>query len=229
MLQECQLYHLRLLTIDEKLVFDYDTPFEKHLKRKFTLDDLYENIKRLHAEIFTYYSRIQSQKLNESETKELERMIFASRNAMNALKNFKGIRQNMDEFDSSDNRYVNTQYKLFRKRLLELYHDMNRILESDNQQEQYRRLLSVFGQVEEADNWFINNISKAVREQNVQEIDIASLLLVNRLFTQSCRMQIYCLKDLLLSQEQIKNFDRALDEKVSIDAEKEVSRANPEC
>ena len=32
----------------------------------------------------------------------MERLIFASRNIMNALKNFKGIRHNMDEFDSQE-------------------------------------------------------------------------------------------------------------------------------
>jgi phosphate:Na+ symporter len=221
LLQECQLYNLRLLRIDEKLVFDNDTPFEKNLKRKVTLDDLYENIKLLHAEIFTYYSKIQNQKLNEPEAKELERLIFASRNIMNALKNFKGIRQNLDEFDGSDNLFLNAQYKMFRKRLLELYHNVSRIFYLENKSEQYRRLLDAFGQIEEADNLFINNISKAVGDQNIPEIEIASLLLVNRLFTQSCRMQIYSMKDLILSQEQINDFDRAMD------AEKEVSYAKP--
>ena len=228
LLQECQLYTLRLLRIDEKLVFDSDTPFEKHLKRKFTLDDLYGNIKLLHAEIFTYYSQIQSQKLNESEAKELERMIYASRNIMNALKNFKGIRQDMDEFDGSDNLYLNSQYKLFRKRLLELYHLMSRILQLDNREELYGSLLTAFVHIEEADNLFIKNISKAVSERNIQEIEIASLLLANRLFTQSCRMQIYCMKDLLLSQEQINDFDRAMDSKEIRNAEKVKTRANPE-
>jgi phosphate:Na+ symporter len=134
----------------------------------------------------------------------------------------------MDEFDGSDNPYNNAQYKLFRKRLLELYHSMNRIQQSDDREEQYSSLLASFGFIEDADNLFIKNISKAVREQNVQEIEIASLLLVNRLFTQSCRMQIYCLKDLLLSQEQITSFDRAMDMKVSPDAQRSESRANPE-
>jgi phosphate:Na+ symporter len=46
------------------------------------------------------------------------------------------------------------------------------------------------------------------------------MLLVNRLFTQACRLQIFSLKDLLLSQEQINNFDRALDMKEIIDEEK---------
>ena len=60
----------------------------------------------------------------------------------------------------------------------------------------------------------------AVAEKKVQEMEIASLLLVNRLFTQSCRMQIYSMKDLLLSQEQVNNFDRAMDIKEIMDAEK---------
>ena len=63
MLQECQLYNLRLLRIDEKLVFDDDLPFEINRKKKYTLDQLYENIKLLHAEIFTFYSRIQTHEL----------------------------------------------------------------------------------------------------------------------------------------------------------------------
>ena len=57
-------------------------------------------------------------------------------------------------------------------------------------------------------------------EKKIQEMEIASLLLVNRLFTQSCRMQIYSMKDLLLSQEQINSFDRAMDIKEIMDEEK---------
>ena len=56
--------------------------------------------------------------------------------------------------------------------------------------------------------------------RKIQEIEIASLLLVNRLFTQSCRMQIYGMKDLLLSQEQVNNFDRAMDIKEIMEEEK---------
>ncbi|MEJ2286456.1 MAG: hypothetical protein P8X85_23000 [Desulfobacterales bacterium] len=69
---------------------------------------------------------------------------------------------------------------------------------------------------------FIKNISTAVSDQNIPEIEIASLLLVNRLFTQACRMQIFSMKDLILSQEQINDFDSAMD------AEKAISRAKPD-
>ena len=126
----------------------------------------------------------------------------------------------MDEFDGSDNAFLNSQYKLFRKRLLELYHNMSRILNMEDKEEQYRTLLTAFVQIEEADNRFIKNTLNAVSEQKIQEMEIASLLLVNRLFTQSCRMQIYSMKDLLLSSEQVNNFDRAMDAREIMDAEK---------
>ena len=60
----------------------------------------------------------------------------------------------------------------------------------------------------------------AVSENKIQELEIASLLLVNRLFTQSCRLQVFGLKDLLLTHEQIKNFDRAMDTKEMIEDER---------
>jgi phosphate:Na+ symporter len=226
MLEECQLYNLRALSIDEKLVFDHNLPFEKNLKKKFTLEDLYENIKLLHSEIFAFYSRLHTQKLDESESKELERVVFASRNIMNSIKNVKGIRYDFDEFDSSENEYMNTRYKLFRRRLVEIYHDMNRILELETKEEQYRELLKTFVHIEETDKKFIRETMDAVSENTIHDMEIASLLLVNRLFTQACRLQVFGIKDLLLSPEQINDFDRAMDVKDIMDEEKAKATEN---
>ncbi|MCK4838607.1 MAG: hypothetical protein KAS94_07360, partial [Desulfobulbaceae bacterium] len=52
--------------------------------------------------------------------------------------------------------------------------------------------------------------------------------LVNRLFSQGCRLQVFAIKDLLLSPEQISDFDRALDMKELIEEEKaRESKDNP--
>ena len=220
LLHECQLYGLRLLNIDKHLVFDEELPLEKSTRKKLSFETLYENIKLLHAEIFAYYSKLQIQKLEEAEAKELERMIFASRNIMNSIKNFKGIRYDMDDFNGSEKIFLNDQYNRFRKRLLKLYHEMKGIQKLENREEQYHTLLKTFVKIEEADKRCINETISAVAEGRIQELEISSMLLVNRLFTQACRLQIFSLKDLLLTQEQINNFDRALDMKEIIEAEK---------
>lgn len=209
---ECQLYNLRSLDIDEKLVFDRDLPFEDKLKKR-SLTRLYENVKTLHGEIFEFYAKLLNEKLAESEVKELERIIFASRNIMNSVKNIKGIQHNLDEFDASDNEHLNIQYKHFRRRLMETYHDINRIRALDNQLEQYHSLLRSISYIEQTDRDFIKTIMRTVADGTVSELEIGTLLMANRLFTQACRLQIFATKDLLLSQEQVQNFDHALDMK----------------
>jgi phosphate:Na+ symporter len=201
-------------------VFEDALPLEKSAKKKLTLDSLYENIKLLHAEIFAYYSKLQNQKLEVAEVKEQERLIFSSRNIMNSIKNFKGIRNDLDEFDGSENVFMNDQYNMFRKRLHKLYHEMKGIQKLENREEQYHILLKTFVKIEEADKRCIKQTISAVAEGRIQELEISTMLLVNRLFTQACRLQIFSLKDLLLAQEQISNFDRALDMKEIIEEEK---------
>ena len=213
MLEECQLYNLRLLNIDEKLVFDHDTPFQKNTQLKLTDENLYDQIKLLHADIIAFFSKIQTQEMDEVDAKRSERVIYASRNIMNSIKNFKDIKHNMDEFDASESDYLNSQYKVFRRRLVEMYYEMNRILLLDSKEEQYRKLLSTFIHIEQEDQQLIKDTMQAVSEKKIHAMDIASILLVNRLFTQSCRLQIFSMKDLLLTQEQINDFDRALDMK----------------
>jgi phosphate:Na+ symporter len=219
LLAECQLYQLRILRIDENLLFQERLPLEVRAGKRLGHDELYEHIKLLHAEIFAYYSKLQSQKLEEAEAKELERVIYASRNLMNGLKNFKGIRGDLEEFDASENPYIEGQYQLFRRRLSELCHDLNRLPEVESGEEQYRELLKIYLRVETADRRFIRELMAAVAEKRIREMEIASLLLVNRLFTQACRMQVFGLKDLLLTQAQVSDFDRALDMKELLDEE----------
>ena len=90
----------------------------------------------------------------------------------------------------------------------------------ESKEEQYHSLLKTFVKIEEADNKCINDTLQAVAEGSIHELEISSMLLVNRLFTQACRLQIFSLKDLLLTHEQINNFDRALDMKEIIEEEK---------
>ena len=47
--------------------------------KKFNLPELYENVKLLHEEIFAFYCSLQTERLETSETKELEQVIYASR------------------------------------------------------------------------------------------------------------------------------------------------------
>ncbi|MBU0943249.1 MAG: Na/Pi cotransporter family protein [Proteobacteria bacterium] len=217
--EECQLYALRTFGIDDKLVFDHSLPFEKNMAKPRDLPGFYENVKLLHGEIIEFYAKLLNAKLREGEARELERMIYASRNIMNSIKNIKGLKHDLDEFDASDNDHMNRQYKLFRRRLMELYHDINRFLELGDLKEQYRSLLRTVVHIEQMDKRLLHTVMKTAAGGDINELEIASLLMANRLFSQSCRLQVFALKDLLLSEEQIREFDHAMDMKELLDEE----------
>ncbi len=222
--KECQLYNLRTFKIDDKLVFDHTLPFEKKEARRSILSNFYENVKILHGKIIEFYVKLLNGELDETEARELERMIYASRNVMNSIKNIKGLRHDLAEFGGSDNDNLNRQYKLFRRRLMEVYHDINHFLEIKDTQEQYRSLLRTVVHIEQKDKRFIRRVMKEVADGVIDEMEIASLLMANRLFSQSCRLQVFALKDLLLSETEINEFDRVMDMKELLDEEQEWSR-----
>ncbi|MCI5136878.1 MAG: Na/Pi cotransporter family protein [Candidatus Electrothrix sp. AR1] len=218
--EECQLYTLKTFGIDEKLVFDHSLPFQKNLGRRSTPTDFYENAKLLHGEIIEFYAKLLNAKLEQEEAKALERMIYASRNIMNSMKNIKGLRHDMEEFDSSDNKHLNLQYRLFRRRLIGLYHSINSFFETmGDHQEQYRILLRTVIHIEQQDGQFPSTVMELAAAKDIDEREISSLLMANRLFSQSCRLQIFALKDLLLRKEEIKEFDHAMDMKELLDEE----------
>ncbi len=219
--EECQLYTLRTFRIDDKLVFDHILPFEKNLPRRSTLPDFYAKVKLLHGEIIEFYARLLRVQLNETEARELERMIYASRNIMNSIKNIKGMKSDLDEFEGSDNEHLNQQYKLFRRRLVEFYHDINRFLDIDTPQEQYRSLLRTVVHIEQMDKQCIQTVLKRAADGEIRELEIASLLMANRLFSQSSRLQVFALKDLLLTEKDIRDFDHAMDMKEIMDEEEQ--------
>ncbi|MBW2501303.1 MAG: Na/Pi cotransporter family protein [Deltaproteobacteria bacterium] len=227
LLQQCQLYGSRLLHIEPQVSFAETPELLKKIGKTVSLERLYEDIKLLHAEIFAYYSRLQSQKLEEGEAKELERMVYASRNIMNSIKNFKGIRHDFDEFEAADNTYLDSQLALFRQRLAGLYREMDAIRKMESREAQYQHLLKLFVKVEAADKLCISETLQAVAEGRIKKLEISSMLLVNRLFTQGCRLQIFSLKDLLLSQALISNFDHALDMKEILEEEKGREQEGP--
>ena len=224
---ECQLYQLRLLKIDDQQIFPESLPLERKSGKRLSLEELYEDIKLLHAEIFSFYSLLLGQKLDAGEGKELERLIYASRNIMNALKNCKDIRGDLEEFEATENSYIEAQYQLFRQRLLGLCQDLHRLPEVAPPEALVRELLKTYHRLEVADRRFIQETLQAVAAQQIHDMEIASLLLANRLFTQACRLQLYGLKDLLFNSLQAADFDRVIEMRELIAEEQERQIQDP--
>ncbi len=172
----------------------------------------YEDLEFLHAEIFAFYARIQAQPLDENEAMRMEPLMRASRSIMNATRNFTDIMGEITDFDSDDNPFMRSMYQDFMNRLNQLkirvesvMDDVSSPLPGREPPDIESRLNSFFFNVEEEDKQFIKACAGAVDKKMVRETEISSLLMANRLFTQSCRMIVLSLHGLTRRPEPVKS------------------------
>ena len=98
---------------------------------------------------------------------------------MNSAKNFKGIRPDFDEFESSDSAFLNQQYDRFRKRLVSLYHEINDVFSLTDKQLQYDTIIRAFQHVEQADKLFIQNTIQMSSANKQEQLDLSTLCLAD--------------------------------------------------
>ncbi|MEX1298018.1 MAG: Na/Pi symporter [Desulfotignum sp.] len=172
----------------------------------------YEDLERLHADIFAFYARIQAQPLDESEAMRMEPLMRASRSIMNATRNFKDILGEINEFGNDESSFMRSMYQDFLNRLSDLKTQVEAVTAApasgpeaaDMTSDIEGRLNSYFFNVEEQDKQFIQACAGAVDKKMVKETDISRLLMANRLFTQSCRMIILSLQGLTRGPDPVK-------------------------
>lgn len=188
------LYELKILTT----LPDTREPALQH-RITGTVDQIYEQLKELHGNIFEYYSRINTTELEPEEAKEMEEYLRSSRSIMNATKNLKEVRSDLEDFELADNLFLNSQLAVFQDRLTELFNDLKPLL--SNKEASGESLDKILKRVDRYDRKSIRESSDAAKRNTLNDLEATSMVMVNRLFTQSCRMLVFSLRNILPTSE----------------------------
>ena len=78
----------------------------------------YQNMKAIESMVFEFISKINSQKLDEEQSKNIDKLYTATRESAYAAKIIKGIKNNLNEFAQSDDLSVQKAYNRMRKHLI---------------------------------------------------------------------------------------------------------------
>ncbi len=197
-------YNLSLLNIDENLVFS-QIDYRNSEKKQKTLspEEKYENVKLLQAEIFTFSTQIQGHELTEKEPEQLNRYLHAARMALHSAKTFKDVKHDFEEFENADNIFLNDQYTHFRKRLIETYLKIDKIVEEDGKKDKTKAILKTLKQLRDDDRQFVYFTTQAISSRQIEDINVSTAIIANRAFVQSSRQILLALKELLLNEEEI--------------------------
>jgi len=163
-----------------------------------SVDRIYWQLKELHGNIFEYYSVIDAKQLEDEEVKALDEYLRASRNIMNATKNLKEIHADLEEFEISDTTFLNEQVVQFQTRLQELFISLDPLLQN-GEGNRAKALDDALAKVDKHDEQCISESSQAIKHRALTDLEATSMVMTNRLFTQSCRMFVFGIRSLLAS------------------------------
>jgi len=221
--KEARNFLVLLFELEELEPLEHSTPSPHDQTFTGTSERFYLRIKELHGEIFEYYAKINAGELTKDESRELDQYLRAGRSIMNSVKNLKDIHADLLEFELSDRAILSESHLAFSRRLRELLASLDRVIDLDvdagiesdavyrkreerqeptlNKSEAGSVLDETFEAIEEHDAGYITESSHAIRQGELEDVEATSLLMVNRLFTQSCRMIVFSLRGLLLGEE----------------------------
>ncbi len=201
-------YNLTLLSIDQKLVFSkpkYGST-GRH-RRGRSNEEIYDNLKLLQAEILTFAAKIQTHEQSTAESDELNRYLHAARMALHSAKTMKDVKHDFDEFENADNKFLNDQYAHFRKRLIDTYLEIDKLIE-ENGKDTTKSILKILKTLKEDDKQFVSLATKAINSKQIKDLNVATAIIVNRAFVQSSRQVLLAIRELVFTTEESDQFEK---------------------
>jgi phosphate:Na+ symporter len=150
----------------------------------------YRDLEQLHAEIFSFYARMQAHSIEEPEALQLEPVIRSNRSIMNATKNLFELLPEIEDIGRDGNPFMDEAYRGFKERLEGLIAQTVKVVQVPDDESIIEELNGFFQSVDAADKRFIRLCAQAVSKGMIREHEVTRLLMVNRFFTQSNRMVV---------------------------------------
>ncbi len=201
-------YHLRLLKLNRK------EPFQSFLKREdslhpadITLDEQYQLIKSLEAEIYTFASGLQMHELRDEEARELNKLLHACRNAVASAKILKDVQHNLVDIEGSDKAEIEKLLQHFKDKWADAHEDFIRVLEEHNSSANIRSINDLNNKNKQDDIAFTRLITASIALKKLEQHEIPAQITINRAFNMSCRQMIHALRDLLFTEPEAEIVD----------------------
>ncbi len=165
----------------------------------------YSDLEKYHAELFGYYTQIHIVGLDEEVSRRLDELLRASRNIMNTAKNMNDAAIAISMLKKERDALSEVAYSSIKSRFLNVIDKslaFQKAIDGESPEldsEVLQKELS--DQVDQSDKELIKRCSDAIHRSQSQNLEITSLLMLNRSVTQSCRMILFSLKALMKYSE----------------------------
>lgn len=204
--QTIRLNHIAF-HIDEN---DEDESFTEKMRETLgvgqkTFSQLYDELKQQEGEVVEFYVQVQNQEMETPESSRLNQLIACVRGALHSAKSLKNVQHNLSEFNSSANDFLHGQYVFFKKQSVEFYKELRDVLETGNEETSFEKLADMMRLNQKQYEDFLKQFYK--KKEKLTEIEISTVLNVNREIYSSHKNIVRAAKNLKLSPERAEDFN----------------------
>ncbi|MGB5511187.1 MAG: hypothetical protein WBM87_05710, partial [Woeseiaceae bacterium] len=166
----------------------------------------YAEIKQLEGEILRHALALQGQPLEADESERLSQIIPSIRNAVQAAKSMKDVQADLELFRGSVNDRFNAYSDQFREAAREFYEALDQLRNSDLPDVRFEVLVQIKEKAEAVHNRMRHRIYNEVARDELSEVEISTLLNVNRELLVASQSLVAALVDALLSLDAARDF-----------------------
>ena len=170
-------------------------------------DELYNNIKKTSDIMLESLLPLKLQHLHHKERKMLEyieQSIYATVKSSKAIKNIVNDLQNLKSIKDSK---IADLYTKIKKHQIIFYQHIANIIDRSYSKENFKELSEAFAEIKEMHNNFIQDLSKAIAKEQVEEIDIPTLINFNQYLYKADKNFVTALQYTYLTDEEEKIFE----------------------
>ena len=201
LIDEVFILTLRVLKISPTLFSFGDNINKSYFSQTISDFDLYAKIKQLEGQIVEYYLNIPTGELSEEESARLNQAIHTVRNAVTAAKGIKDIHHNIKEFEKSVNDHTIGLFELIKGRENKWYLDLHRLFHSENPTIFAETLNDLESSIQSRYDSIVREIYQQARADQINELEISTLLNVNRELYHTNRSLHHAVKDTLVRDD----------------------------
>jgi phosphate:Na+ symporter len=169
-------------------------------------DRSYAEIKQIEGEILRYALLLQTQTLEAEESERLSQIIPAIRNAVQAAKSMKDVHGDLELFRGSVNDRFNAYFGQFREAAREFFEVLDTLKEADIPALRFEALVEIKNKAESIHNRMRHRIYGEVSRGELGEVEISTLLNVNRELLVANQSLVSALGDVLLNLDSASDF-----------------------
>lgn len=169
-------------------------------------DRCYAELKQLEGEILRHALALQSRSLDAAESERLSQVIPSIRNAVQAAKSMKDVHADLVLFRGSVNDRFNAYFGQFREAAREFYEALDSLRATDIPALRFEALVDIKSKSEAVHNRMRHRIYDEVARGELSEVEISTLLNVNRELLVASQSLVSALADSLLNMEAARDF-----------------------